>query len=91
MQLQFDEHGAWLQIVDERGRPRQLDHRATHGALRDPRQLATIPEKKREGTMTSPKRELLFESVQDVVLSGHKVLPEGPMHDQSHRPRSFPP
>lgn len=43
-------------------------------ALMELRQLATIPEEKSEGAVTSPKRELLIESVQEAVLNGHKVL-----------------
>jgi len=43
-------------------------------ALMELRQLATIPEEKSEGLISSPKRELLVESVQDAVLNGHKVL-----------------
>jgi SNF2 family DNA or RNA helicase len=43
-------------------------------ALLELRQVATIPEEKSEGAITSPKRELLVESVQDAVLNGHKVL-----------------
>lgn len=43
-------------------------------ALLELRQVATIPEEKSEGAVTSPKRELLIESVQDAVLNGHKVL-----------------
>ena len=43
-------------------------------ALMELRQVATIPEEKSEGAVTSPKREMLIESVQDAVLNGHKVL-----------------
>ena len=43
-------------------------------ALLELRQVATIPEEKSEGAITSPKREMLVESVQDAVLNGHKVL-----------------
>ena len=35
VQLLFDDNGAFLQIVDGKGRPRDIDHRATRGALRD--------------------------------------------------------
>jgi superfamily II DNA or RNA helicase len=35
VQLRFDEGGAYLQVVDDKGRPRDIDHRATRGALRD--------------------------------------------------------
>lgn len=35
VQLGFDEAGAWLQVVDSRGQPRGLDHRAARGAVRD--------------------------------------------------------
>jgi SNF2 family DNA or RNA helicase len=43
-------------------------------ALMELRQVATIPEEKSEGTIVSPKREMLVESAQDAVLNGHKVL-----------------
>ena len=43
-------------------------------ALLELRQVATIPEEKSEGAITSPKREMLVESLQDAVLNGHKVL-----------------
>ncbi len=33
--LRFDEEGAYLEIVDDKGRPRDLDHRAARGPLRD--------------------------------------------------------
>ena len=35
IQLRFDEEGAYLRTVDAQGRPRDIDHRATRGALRD--------------------------------------------------------
>jgi superfamily II DNA or RNA helicase len=35
VQLCFDEHGAWLQVLDDKGRPRDLDHRPARGAVRD--------------------------------------------------------
>ena len=35
IQLLFDEGGAFLQVVDDQGRPREIDHRAARGALRD--------------------------------------------------------
>mgnify|MGYP001618853826 CR=1 FL=1 len=35
VQLCFDDDGAFLQIVDGKGRPREIDHRATRGAMRD--------------------------------------------------------
>jgi len=34
-QLCFDETGAYLQIIDSKGRPRDIDPRGTRGALRD--------------------------------------------------------
>ena len=35
VQLCFDDDGAYLQIVDGKGRLRDIDHRPAHGALRD--------------------------------------------------------
>ncbi len=35
VQLLFDDNGAYPQIVDGKGRPRDIDHRVTRGALRD--------------------------------------------------------
>ncbi|MCL4177960.1 MAG: hypothetical protein KJ072_09475 [Verrucomicrobia bacterium] len=35
VQLGFDEHGAWLEILDDKGRPQDPDYRAARGALRD--------------------------------------------------------
>ena len=35
VQLLFDEEGAYLQVVDDKGQPRDVDFRATRGALRD--------------------------------------------------------
>ena len=35
VQLSFDENGAYLQITDSKGRPRDVGHRASQGALRD--------------------------------------------------------
>jgi hypothetical protein len=35
VQLRFDEGGAYLQIIDDKGRPREAAHRATRGPLRD--------------------------------------------------------
>jgi len=35
VQLLFDDQGAYLRIVDGQGRPREIDHRATRGPLRD--------------------------------------------------------
>ena len=43
-------------------------------ALLELRQLATIPEAKSEGTINSPKREVLLESLSDAVLNGHKAI-----------------
>ena len=43
-------------------------------ALLELRQLASIPEDKTEGAVSSPKRELLIETVRDSVMNGHKVL-----------------
>jgi len=35
IQLLFDESGAYLEIVDKKGRPSEMDHRACRGAMRD--------------------------------------------------------
>jgi len=35
IQLLFDDEGAYLEAVDKQGRPREIDHRASRGALRD--------------------------------------------------------
>lgn len=43
-------------------------------ALSDLRQIASCPEVKTEGTIISPKREVLMEHVLDAVANGHKVL-----------------
>ncbi|NCD34305.1 MAG: DEAD/DEAH box helicase [Spartobacteria bacterium] len=43
-------------------------------ALLELRQLASVPEDKSEGLITSAKRELLVESVRDTVMNGHKAL-----------------
>ena len=43
-------------------------------ALSDLRQIASCPEVKTEGTIISPKREVLMEHVLDAVANGHKIL-----------------
>ncbi len=43
-------------------------------ALSDLRQIASCPEVKTEGTIISPKREVLMEHILDAVANGHKVL-----------------
>ncbi|MFN4766852.1 MAG: DEAD/DEAH box helicase [Ignavibacteria bacterium] len=43
-------------------------------ALSDLRQIASCPEVKTEGTIISPKREVLMEHVVDAVANGHKIL-----------------
>ncbi|MBL7115968.1 MAG: DEAD/DEAH box helicase family protein [Kiritimatiellae bacterium] len=35
IQLLFDDDGAYLEVVDKKGRPQELDHRACRGAMRD--------------------------------------------------------
>jgi SNF2 family DNA or RNA helicase len=43
-------------------------------ALSDLRQIASCPEVKTEGTIISPKREVLMEHILDAVANGHKIL-----------------
>ena len=43
-------------------------------ALSDLRQIASCPEVKTEGTIISPKREVLMEHVLDAIANGHKIL-----------------
>jgi SNF2 family DNA or RNA helicase len=43
-------------------------------ALMELRQVASIPEAKSEGTILSPKREVLMDRLQDAVSNGHKAL-----------------
>lgn len=43
-------------------------------AMTELRQIASIPESKSEDTIISPKRELLIETLLDVIANGHKVL-----------------
>ncbi len=43
-------------------------------ALMELRQVASIPEVKSEDTITSPKREMLLEQLQEAVINGHKAL-----------------
>ncbi len=35
IQLLFDDEGAYLDVLDKKGRPREIDHRACRGAMRD--------------------------------------------------------
>ena len=43
-------------------------------ALSDLRQIASCPEVKTEGTIISPKKEVLMEYMIDAIANGHKVL-----------------
>jgi len=43
-------------------------------ALMELRQVASIPEVKSEDTITSPKREMLIEQLQEAAVNGHKSL-----------------
>ncbi|MFN8576644.1 MAG: DEAD/DEAH box helicase [Candidatus Sericytochromatia bacterium] len=43
-------------------------------ALSELRQIASIPESKSDGTVISPKREVLVENILDVIANDHKVL-----------------
>lgn len=43
-------------------------------AMMELRQVASIPEVKSEETITSPKREMLLEQLQEAVFNGHKAL-----------------
>lgn len=43
-------------------------------ALSELRQIASIPESKSDGTVISPKREVLLENIKEVIANDHKVL-----------------
>ena len=43
-------------------------------ALLELRQIASCPESRSDGTIISPKRELLIEHIQEAVANGHKAL-----------------
>ncbi len=43
-------------------------------AMNELRQLASVPENKSEGSIRSPKREVLGEYLSEVIANGHKVL-----------------
>ncbi|CAN0494654.1 unnamed protein product, partial [Scytosiphon promiscuus] len=43
-------------------------------ALNELRQIASIPENKTEGQVSSPKLELLLEQMLDAISNGHKIL-----------------
>ncbi|MBX2843724.1 MAG: DEAD/DEAH box helicase [Flammeovirgaceae bacterium] len=43
-------------------------------ALNELRQIASIPENKTEGKVSSPKLELLLEQMLDAISNGHKIL-----------------
>lgn len=43
-------------------------------ALSELRQIASIPESKSDGTVISPKREVLIENILEVIANDHKVL-----------------
>src|SRR5262245_10393725 len=49
VQLGFDGDGAYVQIVDAKGRPREADHHAARGALRDLLKAMALIQRRQQG------------------------------------------